>query len=347
MKSIEYVGRTISVTGISMSRAKTESILKFPKPTNLTLLRSLLSLANYFRNFVPYHADIVAPLQKMIDPKGQKRSLLTWTPEGERAFMSIREAISRCPMLHFLDGSYSIELYTDASDYGVGGILFQTINNEKKPISFVSKSLSATQTKWSTIQKEAYAIFYCCKKFDPLLRDRKFVIYTVHKNLTFLNQDPSAMVNRWAMALQELDYTTEYVKGQNNQIADALSHFCPNLTEVVITNTTSDTNEISLSALYETTPVTPLQYEALQISHNSMVGHGGVDRTMHKHLEMGEQWVDMEAHLKDFIRNCACCQKMSQIKIPVHVHKHTTLTYRPFDTVNIDYVGPFPDKCSI
>jgi hypothetical protein len=75
MKSIEYVGRTISVTGISMSRAKIESILKFPKPTNLTSLRSLLGLANYFRNFVPYHADIVAPLQRMIDPKRQKRRL--------------------------------------------------------------------------------------------------------------------------------------------------------------------------------------------------------------------------------------------------------------------------------
>ena len=45
----------------------------------------------------------------------------------------------------------------------------------------------------------------------------------------------------------------------------------------------------------------------------------------------------MEHHVKDFVRNCACCQIMSVIKIPVS-------TYRPFDTVNIDYVGPFPDN---
>ena len=31
MKTIEYVGRTISAAGLSMSRAKTESVLKFQK----------------------------------------------------------------------------------------------------------------------------------------------------------------------------------------------------------------------------------------------------------------------------------------------------------------------------
>ena len=33
-------------------------------------------------------------------------------------------------------------------------------------------------------------------------------------NLTFLGQDPSAMVNRWSMALQELDYTVSYISGE-------------------------------------------------------------------------------------------------------------------------------------
>ena len=32
-------------------------------------------------------------------------------------------------------------------------------------------------------------------------------------NLTFLSQDPSTMVNRWSIALQELDYTIEYIAG--------------------------------------------------------------------------------------------------------------------------------------
>lgn len=83
-------------------------------------------------------------------------------------------------------------------------------------ISFVSKSLSATQCKWSTIQKEAYAMYPCCKQLDSLIRDRKFRIFTDHKNLTFLSQDPSTMVSRWSIALQELDYSIEYIAGSKN-----------------------------------------------------------------------------------------------------------------------------------
>jgi hypothetical protein len=114
-----------------------------------------------------------------------------------------------------MDETSPVELYTDASDYGIGGVLFQRVNGELKPISFVSKSLSATQIKWSTIQKEAYAIFHSCKQLDSLLRDRKFTIFTDHKNLTFMTQDPSTMVNRWSMALQELDFAVEYVTGSS------------------------------------------------------------------------------------------------------------------------------------
>ena len=69
--------------------------------------------------------------------------------------------------MHFLDDSDApIRLYTDASDYGIGGVLFQIVDDIWRPISFVSKSFNATQSRWSTIQKEAYAIFHCCQQMD-------------------------------------------------------------------------------------------------------------------------------------------------------------------------------------
>ena len=70
----------------------------------------------------------------MVDPQGRKKSPIIWTPEAEEAFIKIREAISKCLLLHFLDDHSSIALYTDASDYGVGGILIQIVDNVQKPI---------------------------------------------------------------------------------------------------------------------------------------------------------------------------------------------------------------------
>ena len=143
--------------------------------------------------------------------------------------MDTKVAVSRCPLMHFTDEAKSdIRLYTDASNFGVGGVLFQVVGTEWQPIAFVSKSLTATQINWSTIQKEAYAIFFCCTKLDYLLRDRTFTIYTDHLNITYMKQNPTSMVARWFIAMQELDFSVVFVKGTANVLADALSRLCPN-----------------------------------------------------------------------------------------------------------------------
>ena len=56
----------------------------------------------------------------------------------------------------------------DASDYGIGGFLFQVNpeTEEKVPIQFVSKSLTGSQLRWSTPEKEMYAKFFTVKKLD-------------------------------------------------------------------------------------------------------------------------------------------------------------------------------------
>ena len=109
MRQIEYVGRTISSNGISMSKHKIDSVLNFPKPMTITALRSFLGLANYFRNFVPFHSDIVAPLQRMIYPLGRKKASIIWTNEAQQAYFHIRQAIANCPLLHFMDEESPVE----------------------------------------------------------------------------------------------------------------------------------------------------------------------------------------------------------------------------------------------
>ena len=95
---------------------------------------------------------------------------------------------------------------TDASDYGVGGYLHQTVDGVQQLVALVSKPFTVTQLKWTVIQKEAYAIYHCCTHLDRMLRDRHFVIETDYKNLMFLKTDSNAMVIRWWMAIQELDF---------------------------------------------------------------------------------------------------------------------------------------------
>ena len=199
-------------------------MLKFSIPKNLTLLRSFLGLANYFRQFVPMHSSLVKPMQDMIDHSAPKRSAVVWTQASTNSFYGTRIAISRCPLMYFIDDNkLDIRLYTDASDFGIGGVLFQVVDSIWKPIAFISKSLTPTQIRWSTIQKEAYAIFYCCTQLDYLIRDRTFTIYTNHLNITYMKQNPTSMVARWFIAMQELHFPVVFVPGTSNALADALS----------------------------------------------------------------------------------------------------------------------------
>ena len=212
---------------IDGSKEKIETVLNFPLPKEVTSLRRFLGLANYSRQFVPFHSEIVKSLQIMVDPK-VKRTPIYWTPEGTLAFNETKITVSRCLLLYFIKDGSTIKLYTDASDYGIGGVLFQIVNDVWRPIAFISKCLSAIQIL--LIQKEAYAIFYCCQQFDYLIRDPKFTIHTDHMNVTYTQQNPTLMVARWFIAMQELDFTVHFVKGSENELADALSRLCPNLT---------------------------------------------------------------------------------------------------------------------
>jgi hypothetical protein len=58
-----------------------------------------------------------------------------------------------------------IFLMIDACDYGIGAYCFRLVDNVEQSVALVSKSLNDTQSKWSIIQKEAYAILYALKHF--------------------------------------------------------------------------------------------------------------------------------------------------------------------------------------
>ena len=290
---------------------------------------------------------MVKPLQMMVNPKALERAPIYWTPEGTIAFNKTKIAVSRCPWMYFINDHSPTKLYTDAFDYGVGGVLFQIVEDVWRPIAFISKSLSATHINWSTIQKEAYAIFYCCQRLDYLIRDRKFTIYTDQMSLTYMIEIPTSMITRWFIAMQELDFTVHFVKGSDNELADALSRLCPNLTQIALPLTittnhnTSSSSAMSstMSALMVIEPPTDEQNVYIQMCHNAIVGHNGEDRTLTRLFSLNQVWKNMKQHVHSFIRNCPCCQKLSTIDPKINSKHFSTSTHAIFDTLNVGYVG--------
>ena len=162
---------------------------------------------------------------------------------------------------------WACTLHTDASDYGIGGCLYQIVNDQNHPIMFLSKALNKTERRWSTYEKEGYAIFYSLMKMEHLLRDIHFVLRTDHKNLTFINTDFREKVKRWKLSIQHFDFDIEHIQGELNIEADWFSR-------ILVTSNEDVLNKVTLYVIREEFPIKrpklSLQtYEAIKKVHNS------------------------------------------------------------------------------
>ncbi|OWZ04351.1 hypothetical protein PHMEG_00023761 [Phytophthora megakarya] len=98
-----------------------------------------------------------------------------------------------------------------------------------QPLAFLSGSFVGSMSRWSTIDKEAFAIVISCKRLMYLLlRPRGFRIFTDHRNLQYVF-DPLAVnsslgrhqvdrLQRWAMTLTAFRYVIEHVRGEDNDL---------------------------------------------------------------------------------------------------------------------------------
>jgi transposase InsO family protein len=342
---VEYCGKVISKEGLSMSKKKIAKVLDFPKPQTAGQMKQFIGLVDYFHDYVEHHSMIMKPLHDMIKnyQKKTRGKAVIWSTEGSSAFLQIIAEIEKGHTMYFPRDDCPIFLMTDACDYGIGAYCYQLVDNNEQSVALVSKSLNDTQFKWSILQKEAYAIFYALKQLRAILRDRHFTVQCDNRGYVFLRTDSNPMVHRWLVDTQEFDYALEDILGKHNPVADGFSRLVEN----------HMTKELIASLL----PLPPIP-EYLQVLigkvHNSVSGHHGFERTFRMlttpsssdstvTLVTKRSIPFLRTHIKQYIKQCSCCQKMSMIKLPIHSHPFTTSRYYPMECLNIDFVGPYPD----
>ena len=340
LRKIEYVGHIISCDGITISQEKRDEVFNVDKPVLAKHLKSFIGCAEYFHMYIRDFSTTMRPLHQMITDYDRSRKLV-WTAEAETAWNKIRDDIRACPTLYFVDPTAPIYLHTDASDYGIGAYLFQVIDGVDRPIALMSKSLSGAELRWSTIEKECYAIVYALKKFEYLLQDVHFTLRTDHQNLIYVNTAPTSKVTRWKLLIQGFDFDIEYLKGEENYVADSFSRLVPFLGG-------EEHHDLNPLSLHDEFKIPRDKYKVIGQAHNSVVGHFGIDKTMSKLTEVDpktgkprvEPWKGMREHIKSFIRKCPICQKLSQTRVKVLSGEFTTATYEPMERLNIDHIGP-------
>ena len=378
---IEFVGHLIDKDGASFSKTKFESVIEFIKPTNLKELRSFIGLVNYFRDHILDHSIICHPMQAMIiaGEKGPKvRTIgrkpikhIIWTPEAERSFEQIKERINNCPKLFFASEDLPIFLHTDASDYAIGAYLFQIKEGKEVPIRFLSKTLAGAQLRWSTIEKECFAIFIALKKFADLLLGVPFILRTDHRNLLYLNEAGSSKVTRWKIEIQNYQFKIEHIPGVENVPADAFSrliHHPIKRASVVFALhhkrvykgdkllMKRGIAEVLRSPIPEVVPLSTMpevlepikpqpsysKARHLEIErHHGPLGHFGVEKTLASAKASGLVGASLNSDIQEFIKFCPICQKMSYVRPIIYSTPYVSNGTSPMRELHIDTVGPF------
>nr|CAI5867951.1 unnamed protein product [Callosobruchus analis] len=100
---------------------------------------------------------------------------------------------------------------------------------------FASSTLSATEKKYSNLEREGLTIMFGLRKFHKYIYGRKFVLVTDHEPLKFIlgrNKGipvaAAARITRWAITLSGYDYSIIYKQGKLISNADGLSRLPSN-----------------------------------------------------------------------------------------------------------------------
>ncbi|KAF9760652.1 Transposon Tf2-9 polyprotein [Nosema granulosis] len=213
---VKYLGKIINKDGIRADLDSLCGIEKFQTPKNKTHLMKLLGKLNWFREHVPnlsnYLINITAKLK-------QTNSKFTWTREDENALDSVIKIIKSQIILHHPDLDKEFVLKTDASDEGVGALLYQ----EEKLVGIYSNKLKAAEKNYTTTEKELLAIIKALKHFKSIILGTRIKVLTDHKNLTYITTCENNRAQRWKILLDEFNVELEYIEGKRNIEADMFS----------------------------------------------------------------------------------------------------------------------------
>ena len=106
----------------------------------------------------------------------------------QKAFDELKKRFTEEPVLMMPDQTRLFQIEMDASKYATGAVLTQLdSNDDRHPISFISKTLSPTERNYEIYDWELLAIIQALKEWGHYIQGSAHttIILSDHKNLTY------------------------------------------------------------------------------------------------------------------------------------------------------------------
>lgn len=377
---LKYLGYVVDANGLRTDPDKVEAILNYPTPSNRKELKRFLGTATWYRRFVPNFSTVAGPLNKLTSNK-KNTPPFKWTDEAEVAFKKLKECLVSAPVLSCPDYNLPFEVHTDASNYGIGGMLTQSINGKEHPIAYMSKSLTAAEKNYSITERETLAVLVALEHWRCYLENGKtFTVYTDHSALKwFLSlNNPTGRLARWGVRLSSFNFDIKHRRGVDNVIPDALSRAVP-VSSMVTSNSFATSSDAWYTNIYNNCVTKPENFPNYQIkdgtlfrlsknkclltsefswkevvpsefrekviadNHNEpTAGHLGIFKT-YRRVALSYYWPGMHRDVAKYVGSCSIC-------LQYKTQNHATLgemgrpkqCSRPYQMISVDLMGPLP-----
>ncbi|CAF3358581.1 unnamed protein product [Rotaria socialis] len=250
---LRYLGHVVSQTGIEPDPEKIRAVRDYSIPIRLKDVRTFLGLTGYYRRFIRNYATIAEPLISLTRNTDNKP--FHWSLSCQQAFDHLRHLLIEAPIIAYPQFDKPFILQLDASDVGLSAILAQKLVDDdgvhrEHVIGYASRTLSASERKFSPTERECLAIVYGCSHFRPYLEGVRFTILTDHKALKWLHntKDLNSRLARWAMQIAVYDVDIQHRPGVENTNCDALSRApvddLSNSNQVIATQESYDSSSV-------------------------------------------------------------------------------------------------------
>ncbi|KAG0442714.1 Retrovirus-related Pol polyprotein from transposon 17.6 [Dictyocoela muelleri] len=310
-EEVEYLGHFITPRGYYPNTHKINILKNKPLPTNKKQLQRLLGIFNWFR---PFLKDISNKLLFMTDKLRNKITKIFWSDVEAKKIREVWDEIKNASGLKYPNFSEIFLLETDASERGIGGILYQ----RRGILGYYSYKLNQSEQNYSIVEKEAYAVYKTVTHFRTILLNGNVIVKTDNRNILFKAKNHSTRINRWKKQLAKYKLDIKHINGKENVMADYLSRKIP-----------KEESEITLLTK---------QFDILEIHKN--LGHPGKLRTYYT-LKLKYNFKKPYKSVVTELDKCLECNKNTISKIKHGKISGKIISNRPFETISSDIVGTF------
>lgn len=371
VNEIEFLGFHVSAKGVKPPTHRIDAIINMPPPKTTDDLRKFLGTLNFYKRFLPNLSAKISDLYAQCNRRGP----LLWTDQLQLQFVAAKQAIAAATTLAFPKEGAPTCISSDASAFGMAGVLEQFEAGHWRPLAFFSRKLSEVEKRDSTFNRELAAAFNSVRHFHHLVEGRGCALVVDHEPLrgAFLSHK-DALTDKQR---RQLSYLAEMVvgiypiKGKHNIVADTLSRLpigfinaftCRGLDLDHLHQAQLDDRKMAhlqaprfqkvridardlLCDVSKTPPkiVIPASARRYVMDFFHQQSHQGVKATRNL-IASHCVWPRMSEMVRNYVRGCQNCQ-MS--KVQVHNKPPSQQYLLPngrFAHLHLDLVGPMPES---